>query len=234
MKWKVKSQEILSGKNQNSGPGVYVVMLLSPAVSICGSSRMCRLTCKQEYFHSCRACKHLIWNVVFTKEWTLMGVSQRLWTCPFVPRSIRQRRRLAVAGQRPAPPCCDVYIHTFPSLFWRNRTSRSSKLEGYETFRFESPRSAGLTCVSSLIDRPSLSLSLHHLCFSLSSSHLFSIFWPAPLSAFVRPFLCLFTLLTAGFWVLRQNPKLLPLCSVSLSTFLHLVAPLVCRRSRAV
>lgn len=92
------------------------------------------------------------------------------------------RPRPAVAGKRPPPrpPCCDAYIHKFPSLFWRNTTLFSSKLEGYETFRFESPRSAGLTCVSSLIDRPSLSLSLHHLCFSLSSSHLFSIFWPAP------------------------------------------------------
>lgn len=87
------------------------------------------------------------------------------------------------------PPCCDVYIHNFPSLFWRNTASRSWKLEGYETdFRFEYPRSAGLTCVSSLIDCPSLSLSLHHLCFCLSSSHLFSIFWPAPLSAFCPSF----------------------------------------------
>lgn len=54
-------------------------MLLPLAENVSGSSRMCRLTCKQEYFHSCSECKHLIWNVVFM--FVLIGVSERLWTC---------------------------------------------------------------------------------------------------------------------------------------------------------
>lgn len=50
---------------------------------------MYRLTCKQEYFHSCHACKHLISSLYESMD------------------------RLAVAGQRPAPR---VVMHTFTSL----------------------------------------------------------------------------------------------------------------------
>lgn len=162
------------------------------------------------------------------KVWTLIRVSKRLWMCWFAPCWICRRRRLAVAGQRPAPR---VVMHTFISF-----PPCSGETQAYSHRNLKDMKHSDLSLlgqllwpVSSLIDRPSLSLSLHHLCFSLSSSHLFSIFWPAPLSAFVRPFLCLFSLLTAGFSVLHQK-----LCSVSLSTFLGLVAPLVCRQSCTV
>lgn len=55
------------------------VMVLLAVAYISGLFRIClmTLTCKQSYSHSCCACKHLIWNVVLIRIWTLICCARK-------------------------------------------------------------------------------------------------------------------------------------------------------------